>query len=320
VRIPSLVLFVSIGLAFAAPASAQFAGKPITLIVPAGPGSAPDIVARVVGDQLQARLKQPVVVENRSGAGGIIAAETLRRAPADGNTLLLAQAAVVTVTPLTYRAATYDAERDFESVAVVADTPMMFVAHPAKGPGSLADLVGQAKSQPDTIAMSSTSRGSIPNLTAELLALMTGARFNLVAMNASAQALQSVVAGDTVVSVDGIAPLLPQVRAGRLKALGVTADRPLPGLEGLPLAKDTVPGLVATGWFMLFAPKGTPRARIEAVNAAVNEALKAPEVLQKLQATANYPVGGSVAQAQAFLKKEKKLWGDAAQRAGLKRE
>jgi len=260
------------------------------------------------------------VVENKSGAGGIIAAESLRRAPADGNTLLLAQAAVVTVTPLTYRAATYDAERDFESVAVVADTPMLFVAHPAKGPGSLADLVAQGKAQPETIPMSSTARGSIPNLTAELLSLKTGARFNLLAMNASAQALQSVVAGDTVVSVDGIAPLLPQVRAGRLKALGVTSDRPLPGLEGLPLAKDTVPGLVASGWFMLFAPKGMPKARIEAVNAAVNEALKAPEVVQKLQATANYPVGGSVEQARAFLKKEKKLWADAAERPGLKKE
>lgn len=315
----NLAFVLSFVLAIAAPASAQ-TGKPLTLIVPAGPGSAPDIVARVVGDQLQARLKRPVVVENKSGAGGIIAAESLRRAPADGNTLLLAQAAVVTVTPLTYRAATYDAERDFESVAVVADTPMLIVAHPAKGPGSLADLVAQAKAHPDAIPMSSTSRGSIPNLTAELLGLMSGARFNLVAMNASAQALQSVVSGDTVVSVDGIAPLLPQVRAGRLKALGVTSDRALPGLEGLPLAKETVPGLVATGWFMLFAPKGTPRARVEGINAAVNEALKAPEVLQKLQATANYPVGGSVAQAQAFLKKEKKLWGDAAERAGLRKE
>jgi tripartite-type tricarboxylate transporter receptor subunit TctC len=306
--------------ALAAPAAAQPTGKTLTLIVPAGPGSAPDIVARVVGDQLQERLKQPVVIENRLGAGGIIAAESLRRAPADGNTLLLAQAAVVTVTPLTYRAATYDAERDFETISVVADTPMMFVAHPAKGPATLAELLARAKAQPESVPMGSTSRGSIPNLTAELLGLMTGTRYNLVAMNASAQALQSVVSGDTVVSVDGIAPLLPQVRAGRLKALGVTSDRPLPGLEGLPLAKDTVPGLVATGWFMLFAPKGTPRARVQAINAAVNDALKAPEVLQKLQATANYPVGGSVEQAKAFLKKEKKLWGDAAERAGLKRE
>lgn len=318
-RPASLCLAFSLAVSLAAPASAD-TSKVLTLIVPAGPGSAPDIVARVVGDQLQKRMKQPVVVENKSGAGGIIAAEALRHASADGNTLLLAQAAVVTVTPLTYRAAKYDAERDFESVAVVADTPMLLVANPAKGPSSLADLLARAKAQPEGIAMSSTARGSIPNLTAELLGHLTSTRYNLVAMNASAQALQAVVSGDTVVSIDGIAPLLPQVRAGRLKALAVTADRALPGLEDLPLAKDTVPGLVATGWFMLFAPKGTPRARIEAVNAAVNEALKSPEVVQKLQATANYPVGGSVAQAQAFLKKEKQLWGDATERAGLKRE
>lgn len=318
-RLGRFSLVLSLALALAAPAFAQ-AGKVLTLIVPAGPGSAPDIVARVIGDQLQARLRQTVIVEDKPGAGGIIAAESLRRAPADGNTLLLAQAAVVTVTPLTYRAASYDAERDFESVAVVADTPMLIVANPAKGPASLAELVAQARAHPDAIPMSSTARGSIPNLTAELLGLMTGARFNLVAMNASAQAMQAVVSGDTLVSVDGVAPLLPQVRAGRLKALGVTADRPLPGLEGLPFARDTVPGLVATGWFMLFAPKGTPPARVEAINAAINEALKAPEVVQKLQLTANYPVGGSVAQAREFLKREKKLWGEAVERAGLKRE
>lgn len=197
---------------------------------------------------------------------------------------------------------------------------MLFVANVAGGPKSLADAIAQAKAKPDAIALSSPSRGSIPHLSAELLQQATGTRFNTITMNASAQALQAVVSGDSLVSVDGIAPLLPMVKAGRLRALAVTSSRPLPGLGQLPLAQDTVPGLQVSGWFMLFANKGTPPARLQALNAAVAAALASPEVVQKLQATANYPVGGSIADARAFLAQQKRLWAGAVQRAGLSPE
>jgi tripartite-type tricarboxylate transporter receptor subunit TctC len=139
-------------------------------------------------------------------------------------------------------------------------------------------------------------------------------------MGTSAQAIQAVTNGDSLISVDGIAPLLPLVKSGRLRALAVTSAKTLPGLEGLPLARETVPGLEATGWFMLFAKKGTPAARVRQINEAVNVALKSPEVIQKLAATANFPVGGSVEDARAFLAREKKLWAAAVQRAGLQPE
>ena len=295
-------------------------GAPLTLVVPAGAGSAPDIAARLIADELRTRLSQPVLVDNRPGAGGIIAAMAVKTARPDGNTLLFTHASVVTVTPLTYRAAVYDAQRDFETVAVVSETPMLFVAHPTLGPKSLADLLARAKAAPGTVPLGSTARGSVPNLGAELLGLLGDARFNLVASPGSAQAVQTVLAGDTVASVDGIPPLLPLARSGRLTALAVTADRVLPGLEGLPLAKDTVPGLVLTGWFMMFAPKGTPAARVQAVNAAVDAALRSEAVVRRLHAAANFPVGGSVADARAYLARELKLWAEAVRRAGLKRE
>ena len=301
-------------------ATGAIANKPLTMVVPSAAGSAPDIVARLLGDELQSRLNQPVVIENRPGAGGIVATMAAKSAPADGNTVLLAQAAVVTLTPLLYRAAKYDIEKDFETVAVVADTPMLFVANPKAGIKSLGDLIAQAKAKPDELTLGSPSRGSVPHLSGELLEQFTGVRLRNVPMGTSGQAIQSVVGGDTQVSVDGIAPLLPLVKAGRMQALAVTSRDVLPGLEGLPLAKETVPEMVLSGWFMLFAGKGTPAARVKDLNEAVNAALKSPQLIQKLQVSATYPVGGSVQDARTFLVRQKKLWAGAAQKAGLKAE
>ena len=286
---------------------AAWGQEPIEIIVPAGAGSAPDIIARIVGDELSTRLKRPVVVNNRPGAGGIIAVMAARSA-SNPDTLLLAQAAVVTVTPLTYRAAKYDLETDMEPVVSVADTPMMFVANAEHGPKTLADALAAARKDPGAVALTTTSRGSIPHLTAELLVQTTGAPFNIVPTATTGQGIQTVVGGEAAMTVNGVAPLLPLVKSGRLKGLAVTSAKVLPGLEGYPLAKDIVPGLQATGWFMLFAKKGTPSARVQQINQIVNAALQSPAVIDKLGKTANYPLGGSPADARAFLKQEKALW------------
>lgn len=286
---------------------AAWGQEPIEIIVPAGAGSAPDIIARIVGDELSTRLKRPVVVNNRPGAGGIIAVMAAKSA-SNPDTLLLAQAAVVTVTPLTYRAAKYDLETDMEPVVSVADTPMMFVANAEHGPKTLADALAAARKDPGAVALTTTSRGSIPHLTAELLVQTTGAPFNIVPTATTGQGIQTVVGGEAAMTVNGVAPLLPLVKSGRLKGLAVTSAKVLPGLEGYPLAKDIVPGLQATGWFMLFAKKGTPSARVQQINQIVNTALQSPAVVEKLAKTANYPLGGSPADARAFLKQEKALW------------
>lgn len=294
---------------------------PLTIVVPAPAGSAPDIVARLLGDDLAPRLGRTVIIDNRPGAGGIVAVMAAKTAMAGGaNTLLFAHAAVATITPLTYRAAKYDLATDFAPVAVVADTPMLFVANPASGPKSLAEAIAMAKAKPDAVTLGSTSRGSIPHLAGVLLGQVAGVQFNNVPMSNSGQAIQAVVNGDSSISVDGIAPLLPLVKSGRLRALAVTSATPLPGLESLPLARDTVPGLDLKGWFMLFAAKGTPPAQLQALSDAVNAALKSPAVSQKLNATANFEVGGSVAEARTFLAQQKRLWASAAERAGLQPE
>ena len=286
---------------------AAWGQEPIDIIVPAGAGSAPDIIARIVGDELSARLKRPVVINNRPGAGGIIAVMAAKSA-SNPDTLLLAQAAVVTVTPLTYRAARYDLETDMEPVVSVADTPMMFVSNAEHGPKTLADALAAARKDPGAVTLTTTSRGSIPHLTAELLVQTTQAPFNIVPTATTGQGIQTVVGGEAAMTVNGVAPLLQLVKSGRLKALAVTSAKVLPGLEGYPLAKDIVPGLQATGWFMLFAKKGTPGARVQQINQIVNAALQSPAVIDKLAKTANYPLGGSPADARAFLKQEKAQW------------
>lgn len=315
-RILGLLLAVTI------PLLASAADKdmgPLTIVVPSAAGSAPDIIARMLGENLQVRLGRTVIVDNKPGAGGIVSVMAAKNG-GPMNTLLLAQAAVVTVTPLTYRAAVYDMERDFEAIAVVAETPMMFVANPEKGPKTLAELVAVGRATPESLVLSSPARGSIPHLSGVLLGQMTDGKFINATMSGSGQGIQAVVSGDSLANVDGIAPLLPLVKAGRIRPLAVTASRVLPGLEQFRLAKDVVPGMTMSGWFMLFAPKGVPAGQVQALNTAVNQALKAPEFLKKLENTANYPVGGTVAEAKAFLSKEKKLWATAVQKAGLERE
>jgi tripartite-type tricarboxylate transporter receptor subunit TctC len=301
-------------------ALAQPGRQPIRIVVPAPAGSAPDVVARLIGEQFRARFGQTVVVENRAGAGGIVAVNAVRGTEPNGTTLLFAQAAVVTVTPHTYKEAKYDMERDFETVGAVAYTPMLFVANVDKGPKSWAEAVQQLKAQPGQLAVGNPTRTSIPHLAAERAGQAAGGSFQNVSFSNTGQGIQAVVNGDTLMYVDGTAPLVPLVKAGRLRALAVASDKVLPGLEGIPLANEQVPGLEVSGWFMLFASKGTPRPVLEQLNQAMNAALKTPEVADRMRDLGNYPLGGSLADATAFLQREKQQWAEVIRKSNLQPE
>jgi tripartite-type tricarboxylate transporter receptor subunit TctC len=305
----------------AAPLYAQtYPTKPITMVVSAPAGSAPDVIARLLGEQLRARLGQPVLIENRPGAGGIIAVNAVKDGPADGHRLLFAQAAVVVVSPITFKEAKYDMLRDFEPISAVASTPMMAVSNPATGPKSWQDAVTQSKAQPEKISIGNPTRSSIPHLTAEMVDVRTGGRFQQIPFSNTAQGIQAVVNGDVQMYIDGVAPLMPLIKAGRMRALAVFADRELPGLEGIPLAKSVVTDAVASGWFALFAPKGTPQPILEALNAATKEGINAPEVVAKMRELGNYPIAGSVKDARDFISREGANWADVIKRANIQTE
>ncbi|ROZ74973.1 tripartite tricarboxylate transporter substrate binding protein [Ramlibacter sp. WS9] len=305
--------------ALAVPAQAQdFKGKVINIVVAAPVGTATDVIARLVGGSMSATLGASVVVDNKPGAGGLIAANYVKGAAANGLVVLFASASTVVITPLTYKEARYDIDRDFETVGMIAETPMLLASNPGKGPASLAAAVASVKAKPDSMTMGNPGIYSFPHLVAEVIDQLSGARFRQVGMGSATAGIQAVVNGDLDVMVEGVASLLPMVTAGRLKALAVTAQRELPGLEGIPLAKDAVPDLVVTGWFTFFVPKGTPPALVNLLNSATNTALHNPQVIAQLRTLGTYPIGGSVAEAKTFIKAEKVKWAAVVGKAGIK--
>ncbi len=307
----------------AALASAQTAAwpqKPIRLLVAAPAGAAPDLIARIIGDKLSRQLGQSVVVDNRPGAGGIVAMNLLKGAAPDGYTLAIPQAAVVVVTPFTYKEASYDIERDFETFAVVGKTPMMFVTNATNPAKNLADAVAIAKEKPDQVAVGNPTRTSIPHLASEMLGIKSNAKFQQVSFANTGQGVQAVVNGDIAFYVDGVGPLIQLVKSGRLRALAVASETELPGLEGFALANKTLPGLDVYGWFSMQAPKGTPAAVLERLNKEVNQAMQQPDVVAKFREFGTYVTPGTVADAQRFVKTEAALFGGVIKTLGLKPE
>lgn len=316
----AIATLIAAGASLAVAQPASWPAKPIHLIVAAPAGSAPDLIARIVGDKLGRQLGQSILVENKPGAGGIVAMNALKAAAADGYTLALPQAAVVVVTPFTYKEATYDAERDFETVAMVGKTPMLFVinaAHPAK---TFAEAVGMARAKPDQLSVGNPTRTSIPHLAAELAGQKMDVKFQQVSFANTAQGIQAVVNGDIAMYVDGAGPLVQLVKAGKLRALAIASETELAGMEGIPLANKTVPGLNVYGWFIMQAPKGTPLPILQRLNAEVNKAMQEPDVLAKFREFGTYPTPGNVAESQRFLSSEKALFGGVIRTLGLKPE
>ncbi|CAG2156318.1 Bug family tripartite tricarboxylate transporter substrate binding protein [Cupriavidus numazuensis] len=309
------------GMLLAQPASAQvYPDKMVRILVPSIAGSAPDIIARQMAERLTSAWKQQVIVENKPGGNGIVAMSALKQAPADGYTLVLFHAAAAVTTPVMYKEAKFDIQRDAAVAATVAYTPMMFVAGPATSYKDLSDVLKDGKARPDDVVIGSPTRGSVPHLTAEMMGQSQQIKFRQVSFSGTTQAIQAVVKGDVPVYVDGIAPLVPLVRSGRLRALAVTSDVPLPGLEGIPLAKDIAPGLVAKGWFTIFAPKGTPVPVLDRINAAVNQSLTQQPFVDRLKDLGTYPMPMSRVDGARFVEAEKARWEKVIADAGVKPE
>jgi tripartite-type tricarboxylate transporter receptor subunit TctC len=293
-----------------APAPVEpYPNRPIHLIVPFPPGGSVDVVARLIGPKLAESLGQPVVIENRSGAGGNIATEQVARAKNDGYTLLIHTIPFVANAHL-YARVPYDALTDFLPVSLLSASPSLVVVHPSQPMRSVGDLLQQAKARPGALNYAGSGTGTNPHIAGELFNLLGGVDITVIQFKGGGPALLALVGGEPGIGFPNISEAMPFVTAGRLRALAVTGAKRSAALPNLPtLAEAGVPGYEFTTWHGVLAPKGTPKEVISLVNEKLKQLLRSPELIQKFAQLGLDIVASSPDEFGAHLKGESEKWG-----------
>jgi len=307
-------------IAAAADAANGYPAKPIRIVVPYAPGGGADLLARAIGQQLGAEWGQPIVVDNRAGAGASIGTDYASKAEADGYTLLMASPSH-SINATLYKNLKFDAERDFTPVALAASGPLVLVV-PAKFPAdSVQAFVEQARKQPGSINYASAGVGSSPHLAGELFKIKAGVDMVHVAYKGTAPALTDLMAGLVQAMFAPVPTVLEHVKSGRLKALGVTSAEPFPALPGVPaLAASGVPGYEVLQWWGLVAPAGTPEPIVAKLNAGIAAVLRTDEMRKRLADMGAEPGGQPPAQFGSLIHEEVVKWREVIQAADIKAE
>jgi tripartite-type tricarboxylate transporter receptor subunit TctC len=291
-----------------APAVAQaWPNKQVRMIVPAAAGSAPDVIARILGERLAIAWGQAVVVDNRPGAGGIPGMSALARSAPDGFTVGFVPAAMGTVTPLVFKNPQFNPEADLQSVATVGLGPLLFVVNANSPIKTLDDLARLSKSNPGTSNFAAPQLNSLPHLAGEMINRAGGMGMTIVPYSSPPQAILAVLAGDALATIDGLPGLVPHVKSGKLRALAVTSSKRFPGFESVPTVSETYPGVEAQGWFQILVPTGTPQNVIDKLNADVNQITQSPDVVARFADLGIFPRQDSVAGAREFFSSQQKL-------------
>ncbi len=300
-------------LAFAASA---YPDRPVRLVVGFPPGGAADILGRVAAQQLSDRLGQPVVVDNRGGAGGLIATEIAANANADGYTLLFSSIPHV-INPHLYKKVSYDAIKDFAPVVQFVAVPLMMAAGPSLPAKSVKELVVYAKANPGKINYGSAGSGSSSHLAMELFKSMAGVRMEHIPYKGTGPLITDLLAGQIGVTIASAVPLAPQVRAGgKLRGLAVTGPKRSAAFPELPAIAETVAGYAVVNWFGIFAPAGTPADVVKRINAELNAALGAPDLVKRLNAQGADTVGGSAEGFSRVVRADYAKWAKVVKESG----
>ncbi len=312
-------LVVALILAAAGAAAQTYPTKPIRLVVPFPAGGTTDILAREVGQRLSASLGQPVVIDNRPGAAGNIGTELVAKSAPDGYTLLMCTVSTHAINPNLYAKLPYDHVADFAPVILVASVPNVLEVTPTLPVNSVADLIKLAKDKPGQINFASSGSGTSIHLSGELFKTMAGVDMTHVPYRGSAPALTDLIAGQVQVMFDNLPSSLPQIKAGKLRAIAVTSAQRAPALPNVPtIAESGLPGFEATSWFGVVAPAGTPPAIVARINADLNEWLQSPDAKEKLLAQGAAAGGGSPEQFAAFIQAETEKWAKVVKSSGAK--
>jgi tripartite-type tricarboxylate transporter receptor subunit TctC len=291
--------------------------KPVRMIIPFPPGSAPDVIARLLAERMGKTWGQAVFVDNRPGAGGIPGMSGLARSPNDGYTIGFVPAAVVTITPEIYKNPQFNVDTDFVPISPIGTTPMLVVVNANSEYKTLDDLMAAAKAKPGTINFAAPQLNSIPHITGELVGKAKGGSFYTVPYPTVPAAITAVLSGEAIVTVDAPPSLLPNIKAGKLRALAVTSKARMPGFENLPAANEAIKGFESIGWFSLYAPTGTPAAIVDQINRDINKIIQAPDLIERLADLGVYPKGGSAADLTAFVSEQRALWKKVIQSMGI---
>jgi tripartite-type tricarboxylate transporter receptor subunit TctC len=311
--------FVLCAAAAVAPAHAQpYPNRPIRLIVPSAPGGSPDISARMFAQEIVRQTGQQLVVDNRSGAGGLIGFELVVKAPPDGYTLGYATFALSTISSLMPNLR-FDAQRDLQMVMHATSTPNVLAVFPGLPVKSVEELLAHARKNPGTLHFGSSGSGTSLHLAGELLMSMTGVKLVHVPYKGVDQAVVALIGGESQVIMHNSTPMLPHVKAGRVRALAVTTVKRVASLPDLPTVSEAgVPGFEISPWGGYMAPKGIPKDILAKVNAELNIALKAKTVQDTYNAAGVISQGGTPEQFTEHLRKETEKWGALIKRLALK--
>ena len=294
--------------------------KAVRIIVPFPAGGSADLLPRVVAEKLTEKWGQPVIVDNRPGAAGNIGADTVFRAEPDGYTLLSSPPPPLVINKLLYPKLSYDPAQ-FVPITVIGAIPNVLLVHPKVGANSVAELIAIAKQNPGKLNYASQGSGTTSHLTAELFKAMAGGlQIAHIPYKGTAPALTDLLAGQVDMMCDNLGVSLPHVRSGKLKALAVASRNRFAGLPNVPALAETLPGFESVAWFGIVAPPKTNGAIVEKIAAAVQEALKLPEVQKRLADLSAEPMGLGPGETAAFMRQEVERWGAVIRTAGVKLE
>jgi tripartite-type tricarboxylate transporter receptor subunit TctC len=312
------LLMLALGAGAPSTAQTTFPQGPMTLVIPFSPGGSTDVIGRLLADRMGAALGQSVVVENRPGAGGNIAASLVARAKPDGYTLLLGTTGVLAVNEFIYANPGYSVERDLAPVAYTASISNVLVVNASLPVSSVADLIRLAKAKPGQLSFASSGAGSSTHLSGELFKRMAGVDILHVPYKGSGQALVDLVGGQISMIFDNAPSAVPMAQSGKVKALAVTSLQPLGALPGTPtLDQAGLKGYESLSWTGIAAPKGTPPEVIAKLNATLNAILADKAVQQKMADLGAQTTGGSPADFTAHIQAERAKWGKLVKEAGI---
>ncbi|HEY2136903.1 MAG TPA: tripartite tricarboxylate transporter substrate binding protein [Xanthobacteraceae bacterium] len=313
------IAFVSTALAAQGVRAQDYPTRPITIIVPQPPGGGTDIISRIIGNQLSKQLGQPVIIDNRTGAGTVVGTVAAAAAAPDGYTLLAGLNANMAVNPSLFAKLPYDPVRDFTPVAMLAEFPFAVVVNKDLPVRSIKDLIALAKQKPGEINYASAGNGTGQHLSTELFKSMTGVNLTHVPYRGAAPAYTDVMAGQVPVFFDNLSSALGQIKGDSVRAIAVTGRERSPLLPDVPtVAESGVPGYEYYVWFGLWAPKKTPQPIVAKLYAEVQKALADPTVQERIAASAGVPSHMRLADIEPFVTAEIAKWADVVKRAGIK--